>query len=366
MDYHLRNECGCMKNTCPHCHNFCSFDNFLNHVKSCEKKNIGLEIKKCKICNLLDIKDDIERSGRHKCMRSKKEADIWGYYSALMHKCRVTLEDSVKQRVIATEESKKILLENQVIIESDIRTMLNYVDSKTEAHEAAINEKISRYKSELLRRIELLKNNNNTMRAALEQKSKEIEFINSKLNSRKENIQEEIALKKEHESQTKDLEEKILNNLLMIEGALKEEEEKKPVEEEENKEEEKGEEIYEPGPVECSSCVDIPEEIFQCNNKGAHSKKNNNFCQNCTIVCSLCGERSCKECSKKCFSAECGNEFCHECYEKNKHLIHGPESSCKIFICENCKKYDSCVMQSEFVDGDRICHNCMIKKGKRK
>lgn len=98
----------------------------------------------------------------------------------------------------------------------------------------------------------------------------------------------------------------------------------------------------------------------RCPNKN-FSHPVNNYCQDCMAQCSVCLQtRQCKSCVKKCFSSNCNNIFCNQCFERNKHQVRAEGTNCKFYKCDGCQIETNCIMSTVFCGkcNKRVCNRC--------
>lgn len=110
----------------------------------------------------------------------------------------------------------------------------------------------------------------------------------------------------------------------------------------------------------CKMCSD-----FCSNRKSNHTGKR--FCNDCMNLCSLCSvNKTCSECSKKCFSKSCNNLFCTICYDRNKHQVRKEDTKCKFYKCETCNNDSNCIIRTIYCANcdKRVCHKCLSKDHK--
>lgn len=68
---------------------------------------------------------------------------------------------------------------------------------------------------------------------------------------------------------------------------------------------------------------------------------------------------------KKCYSNNCQNHFCNDCYYKNEYQIRETKCDCKYFTCETCDSgKKQCIMSTVYCSkcNKRYCHECFRTK----
>lgn len=371
---HFKTSCQWSMIECFLCDKAMNWNTIAQHIESCSselltcsicyshthiKDQCSYRIVQCSKCNLPEI-DMTIKAIKHQCPIKSDENFLNEYHSQLIKR----YSDEISKLIEAKDEK----LHNSLI---KVKTISNEIKELTKKQIDNLDNKIIKIKD-----IIHFKNIGST---------KDIEITISNLKSQLEMIKSEIVNKDKEEQKIKDL-------IFFIQSSfIKELNDQMSLKENEIALERKylikacqyshqmkignsvinemiqNISVTEVSNEQCPRCninakIKICEYCLQkicdeCSAKCLNCKEKT-YCSICFSKCSKCNRTLCNNCIKKCYSKQCSNVFCNECYEVNKHQVRGGSQTCKMFKCTNCNKDKICIMLTMTLDNKRYCWDC--------